>query len=75
MHRERHPVDVPGCFGCKLLSTQFGMVPGAARQSNGKYYDKESLIESGLNISEEEVRDRRSDYYRNAAALDRETGL
>lgn len=72
MHRQRHPEYVPGCFGCKLMTMQFGTVPGAARQSNGKYYDRESLIESGLNISEEEVRDQRATFRHTMDELERD---
>jgi hypothetical protein len=70
MHRQKHPVDVPGCFGCKLLSMHYGTVPGASRQSSGTYYDKESLIASGLNISEEEVRDQRATFAHAMAELE-----
>lgn len=73
MHRQRHPEYVPDCFGCKMLTMQFGTVPGAARQSNGKYYDRESLIESGLNISEEEVRDKRADFRHAMAEVERDS--
>lgn len=24
LHRRRHPVDVPGCYGCKLASVRIG---------------------------------------------------
>jgi hypothetical protein len=41
-HREDHPVDVDGCFGCKVIGLQLD--PGAAK-SNGvptaKAHDKE----------------------------------
>lgn len=30
-HLDRHPVEVEGCFGCKILGIGFGSVPGGTR--------------------------------------------
>lgn len=41
-HREKHPEDIEGCFGCKVLSLQ--MNPGDAGSSKGmsnKNWDNE----------------------------------
>ena len=53
------------CFKHKLATLNFGVVPGAYRQTNSvSYYDKESLKDQGFNFSKEEVQDTRSDFYR-----------
>jgi hypothetical protein len=65
MHRQKHPVDVDGCFGCKLLSLEFGIVPGAYRSENGSYVDHDSIRDNGIPTMEE-VNDRRTDLYRSA---------
>lgn len=44
MHRDKHPEPQRDCFACKLQSINFGIVPGAYRDtSSGTMYDKESL--------------------------------
>ena len=30
-HFERHPTEVEGCFGCKVVGVTFGSVPGGTR--------------------------------------------
>ena len=63
MHRRTHPKFVEGCFGCKVSSISFGIVPGGYRSMNSySYYDKDSLPDLP---SKQEVMDARSDY-RNA---------
>ena len=59
-----HGPDGPeDCFGCKIKSLQFGVVPGGYRAANSQsYYDSDSLPDFP---SKEEVLDNRSDF-RNA---------
>lgn len=66
MHTKVHPEYVEGCFGCKLGSLQFGIVPGAYRDTNSSsYIDHESLARDGVPTLEE-TNDRRTDLYRSA---------
>ena len=65
-HREKHPEPQPDCFGCKLQSINWGIVPGAYRDSNStSYVDHESLRHDGVPTLEE-VNDQRTDLYRAA---------
>ncbi len=58
----QHQEFVEGCFGCKLKSLHFGMVPGAYRASISRSnYDKETLPSFP---SKEEVMDGRADIQR-----------
>ena len=46
LHRRTHPVDVPGCFGCKAIGLSFGIVPGAFRDTNStSMHDRDALLE------------------------------
>lgn len=55
----QHSADGPdSCFGCKIRSLQFGVVPGGYRASNSQsYYDKDSLPDFP---EKEEVMDNRA---------------
>lgn len=61
-HRETHPEPQPDCFGCKIQSINWGIVPGGYKDSN--MYNKDALDQMNW-PSKEEVMDYRSDY-RNA---------
>jgi hypothetical protein len=66
MHTKTHPEYVEGCFACKVGTLQFGVVPGAYRDTNStSYVDHESIVQSGVPTLEE-VNDRRTDLYRSA---------
>jgi hypothetical protein len=57
------PEGPASCFGCKIRSLSWGIVPGGARAtSSTSYYDNEALPDLP---SKEEVMDMRHDY-RNA---------
>ena len=63
LHQRTHPVPQPDCFGCKIASINWGIVPGGYRDLNGDAgIDKEALERDfGDSFSEERVRDRQSD--------------
>jgi hypothetical protein len=68
-HRERHPEPQPDCFGCKLQSINWGIVPGAFRDTNSTtMFDRDAALEQlghrdgrGSAMSKERVMDARSD--------------
>lgn len=62
-----HSADGPAsCFGCKVKSLQFGVVPGGYRDTNSTtYVDHESIQAQGIPTMEE-VNDHRTDLYRAA---------
>lgn len=46
MHRLTHPEPQRDCFACKLQTLNFGIVPGASKDtSSTSMYDSESLRE------------------------------
>lgn len=40
-HRDKHPVDVPGCFGCKLLSLQINASSAGVVSMTESRWDKD----------------------------------
>lgn len=65
-HSDKHPVPQRDCFACKLQTINFGIVPGAYRDtSSGTMFDKESLKDFPTT---EEVKDRRSDALRKMSS-------
>lgn len=46
LHQRTHPVEVPGCFGCKIVGLSFGVVPGAYRDTNSSsMFDRDAVME------------------------------
>ena len=73
-HRETHPEPQPDCFGCKLQSLNWAIVPGAFRDTNSTtMFDRDQLMQQlgGPNsdgvsaFNEERVRDKQSDFNRH----------
>lgn len=59
-HRDKHPEPQPDCFACKVASINWGIVPGAYRDTtSGTMYDRESIAADGIPTMEE-VNDRRA---------------
>lgn len=73
-HSERHPAPVDECYACKLQSVQFGVVPGGfVATSSRTYFDRDSLRSSGIDLSRDEVEDKRSDYRRAMRDVEEES--
>ncbi len=73
LHQQRtHPVPQPDCFACKVAGINWGIVPGAFRDTNSSsMFDRDQLLTQfghsdgrGSVFSEERVRDKQSDFMR-----------
>lgn len=69
LHQRTHPVPQPDCFGCKVASLNWGIVPGAFRDTNStSMFDRDALLQQFGDkdgnpvFNRERVEDTRSDF-------------
>ena len=69
IHQRTHPVPQPDCFGCKISSITWGIVPGGFRDTNSTtMFDREDLLKQfgdkdGNSVFDRErVEDTKSDF-------------
>ena len=72
IHQRTHPAPQPDCFGCKVASLNWGVVPGAFKDTNsGSMFDRDQLLtqlggaDGEAVFSKERVEDKRSDFLRH----------
>ena len=69
LHQRTHPAPQPDCFGCKVASINWGIVPGAFRDTNSTtMFDREDILKQfgdkdGNSVFDRErVEDTKSDF-------------